>query len=113
MYLREKLAFITLSCMLHTGDFLMEEAEAAIELLQNYQFPEKGIDIAFVGVPFLQYERYQEVLPEGIQQGLIVPMYYIVSQVVDLIDLLESKYPESLLFSEEMQSAALTFPQRI
>lgn len=96
--------------VLHTGDFYMEDAQAAIDLLQSYGIPEEKIDIAFIATPFLYSERYDEVIPLGIQPGLIVPMHYVASQTVDLFDLLESKYPESLMFDHEMESVSLTFP---
>ena len=96
--------------VLHTGDFFVEDAQAAIDLLQGYGIPEEGIDIAFVAVPFLRYERYDEVVPQGIQPGLIVPMHYIASETVDLFDVIELNYPESIMFHEEMESVVLTFP---
>ena len=97
--------------ILHTGDFFMDEAQDAIDLLQRYGLPEAGIDIAFIAAPFLQYERYAGVVPQGIQPGLLVPMHYVASQTVELFDLLEERYPDSLLFYEEMESKQLTFPQ--
>jgi L-ascorbate metabolism protein UlaG (beta-lactamase superfamily) len=96
--------------MLHTGDFSMEDAQEAIYLLQGYGLPDEGIDIAFIAFPFLRFERYDEVVPQGIQPGLIVPMHYIASETVDLFDVLELNYPESLIFHEEMESVLLTFP---
>ena len=96
--------------MLHTGDFSMEDAQEAIYLLQGYGLPDEGIDIAFIAFPFLRSERYGEVVPQGIQPGVIVPMHYIASETVDLFDLLEINYPESIIFREEMESVLLTFP---
>jgi hypothetical protein len=96
--------------VLHTGDFFMEDAQEAIYLLQGYGLPDEGVDIAFIAFPFLRSERYDEVVPQGIQPGLIVPMHYIASETVDLFDLLEKNYPESLIFYEEMESVLLTFP---
>jgi L-ascorbate metabolism protein UlaG (beta-lactamase superfamily) len=97
--------------VLHTGDFSMEEAQEAIDLMQGYGLPDAGIDIAFIVFPFLQYERYDEVITQGIQPGLIVPMHYVASQTVDLFDVLELKYPDSILFHEEMESISLTYPR--
>ena len=96
--------------MLHTGDFSTEDAQAAIDLLQGYDIPGEGIDIAFIAEPFLHYARYDQVVPQGIQPGLLVPMHYIASETFDLFDVLELNYPESLIFHEEMETVLLTFP---
>lgn len=96
--------------LLHTGDFFMEDAEAALTLLDSYQLSEKAIDIAFVHWSLLLFGEYRPIVLEGIQPGKIIPMHYVASQSSDLVDRLQSYFPDSILFREEMQSVVIEYP---
>jgi len=96
---------------LHTGDYFEEDADSAVQRLQDYGLPQQGIDLAFIAEPFLHYERYDQVVLTGLQPGLLVPMHYIASQPGYWIDILEERYPDSILFTREMEEVELVFPQ--
>ena len=95
---------------LHTGDYYEDDADAALELLQGYGFHQQGIDVAFIAEPFLRYERYDQVVPQGVQPGALVPMHYVASYPSIWIDSLKERYPDSVLFSREMEAIELSFP---
>jgi L-ascorbate metabolism protein UlaG (beta-lactamase superfamily) len=96
---------------LHSGDYFEEDADTAIQRLQDYGLPQQVIDVAFIAEPFLHYERYDQVVLAGIQPGLLVPMHYIASQPGYWFDILEERYPDSILFTREMEEVELTFRQ--
>jgi hypothetical protein len=96
---------------LHTGDYYEDDADPAIELLQVYEFPLQGIDVAFIAEPFLRYERFDQLVAEGIRPGVLVPMHYIASQPNNWIQSLAERYPDSILFTRELERIELSFPQ--
>jgi L-ascorbate metabolism protein UlaG (beta-lactamase superfamily) len=96
--------------LLHMGDFFTEDAEAAVALLDGYQLSEKAIDIAFVPWPLLLFGDYRPIVLEGIQPGIIIPMHYVASQNNDIVDRLQSFFPDSILFREGMQSVVIEYP---
>jgi L-ascorbate metabolism protein UlaG (beta-lactamase superfamily) len=96
---------------LHTGDYYEDDADSAIELLQVYEFPLQGIDVAFIAEPFLRYERFDQLVAEGIRPGVLVPMHYIASHPNNWIQSLAERYPDSILFTRELERIELSFPQ--
>jgi TolB protein len=91
----------------HTGD--MNPEDITLAELQAYGLAEKEIDIAFVSGFRLVNERFSGHILEGIQPKVMVPMHFNFTKAYDrsVLDEVEARFPNVLLFREEMTRQAV------
>lgn len=90
----------------HTGD--MDPASVSVSDLQRYGLPDRQIDVAFVAHFMLIEEQQHAHVTEGIQATYIVPMHYQFTMPPPDYDLMESYFPEAIVFHESMESWVLS-----
>lgn len=88
--------------LFHTGD--MDPDSVSVSQLQRYGLPDKQIDIAFISHTVLIIEEQHAHIVEGIQAEHIVPMHYQFTYPVPDYDLMESYFPDAIVFRESMES---------
>lgn len=90
----------------HTGD--MDPDTVSVSQLQRLGLPDKQIDIAFVAHFTLIMESHHAHILEGIQAKYVVPMHFQFTYPVPDYDLMESYFPDAIVFHESMESWVLT-----
>ena len=91
--------------LFHTGD--MDPDSVSVAQLQRLGLPDKQIDIAFVAHFMLITEAQQAHVVEGIQAKYVVPMHYQFTYPVPDYELMESYFPDAIVFHESMESWVL------
>jgi len=89
----------------HTGD--ISTNDVSIRYFQNYDLPEKNIDVAFVPHFSLIHETDHQLLAEGFHADTLIPMHYEYSTIQPNYDLMETNFPDAVVFREEMESWTL------
>ncbi|KPK92971.1 MAG: hypothetical protein AMJ88_09345 [Anaerolineae bacterium SM23_ 63] len=92
--------------LFHTGD--MDPDSVSVSQLERLGLPDKQIDIAFVAHFMLITEDQHAHVLRGIQAKYIVPMHYQFTYPVPDYDLMESYFPDAIVFHESMESWVLT-----
>jgi L-ascorbate metabolism protein UlaG (beta-lactamase superfamily) len=89
----------------HTGD--MDPDSVSVSQLERLSLPDKQIDIAFVAHFMLITEAQQAHVVEGIQAKYVIPMHYQFTYPVPDYELMESYFPDAIVFHESMESWVL------
>ena len=91
--------------LFHTGD--MDPDSVSVSQLEQLGLPDKQIDIAFVAHFMLITEAQHAHVVEGIQAKYVVPMHYQFTYPVPDYDLMESYFPDAIVFHDSMESWVL------
>ena len=91
--------------LFHTGD--MDPDSVSVSQLQRHGLPDKQVDVAFVAHFMLITEEQHAHVTEGIQARYIVPMHYQFTYPTPDYDLMESYFPDAIVFHETMESWAM------
>jgi L-ascorbate metabolism protein UlaG (beta-lactamase superfamily) len=89
----------------HTGD--MDPESVSVTALQGLGLPEKQIDIAFIAHFMLITEEQHAHILEGIQAAYVVPMHYQFTYPVPDYELMETYFPDAIVFHESLESWVL------
>jgi L-ascorbate metabolism protein UlaG (beta-lactamase superfamily) len=92
--------------LFHAGD--MDPDSVSVSQLERLGLPDKQIDIAFVAHFMLITEEQHAHVLEGIQAKYVVPMHYQFTYPVPDYDLMESYFPDAIVFHESMENWVLT-----
>jgi L-ascorbate metabolism protein UlaG (beta-lactamase superfamily) len=92
--------------LFHTGD--MDPDSVSVSQLKRLGLPVKQIDIAFVAHFMLIMEDQHAHVVDGIQAKYVVPMHFQFTYPVPDYDLMESYFPDAIVFHESMESWVLT-----
>lgn len=89
----------------HTGD--MDPETVSVADLQHLGLPEKQIDIAFVAHFMLITEEQHAHILEGIQASYIIPMHYQFTYPAPDYELMETYFPDAIVFHESLETWVL------
>jgi L-ascorbate metabolism protein UlaG (beta-lactamase superfamily) len=92
--------------LFHTGD--MDPETVSVSQLQRLGLPDKQIDIVFVAHFMLITESQHAHVLEGIQAKYVVPMHFQFTYPEPDYELMESYFPDAIVFRESMESWELT-----
>ncbi len=113
--------------LFHPGNLWGDSPEEVIQILQDYQIHDRGIDVAFVpffylippedAFPQLAGESDLIIAEEGIEADLIIPMYFWCVWPDFLArwdaEAARAAFPNIVLFDEELQTLTIesAFPE--
>lgn len=89
--------------LLHTGDLVPEETP---RIIQDYNLPDRPLDVAFVPYFWFTNQNYRTFFLEGLNAAQIVPMHYIPANN-SVVTASTEEFPQAVLFSEPYDT--LTF----
>ncbi|HEY44328.1 MAG TPA: MBL fold metallo-hydrolase [Anaerolineae bacterium] len=87
--------------LFHTGD--MDPDTVSVAQLKRLGLPDKQIDIAFVAHFMLILEEQHAHILEGIRAKYIVPMHFQYSAPPPDYELMESYFPDAIVFHESLE----------
>jgi L-ascorbate metabolism protein UlaG (beta-lactamase superfamily) len=91
--------------LFHTGD--MDPDSVSVSQLERLGLPDKQIDIAFVAHFMLITESQHAHVLEGIQAKYVIPMHFQFTYPAPDYELMESYFPDAIVFRESMESWVL------